>query len=118
MIGGFSIFFDKAVRVGDVLKLGDAVGTVDHIGLRSTRIRTLDRTVLSVPNGQVANMNVETLSARDNCWFHHIVGLRYETTSGQMRTVDRRAQNMLVKHPAVDPDTVRVRFFQTGIVLA
>jgi MscS family membrane protein len=49
VIGGLSLIFDKAVRVGDFLKLGDVLGTVDSIGLRSTRIRTLDRSILSIP---------------------------------------------------------------------
>src|SRR4029077_3588445 len=81
VVGGVSIIVDHAVRVGDFLKLGDTVGTVDSIGLRSTRIRTLDRTMLSVPNGQIATVNIETLSVRDKFWFHHFVGLRYETTA-------------------------------------
>ena len=60
---------------------GRCVGTVDHIGLRSTRIRTLDRTIVSVPNSQIANVSLETLSARDKFWFHPVVGVRYETTT-------------------------------------
>ncbi len=114
MIGGFSIYFDKAVRVGDSLKLGDTVGTVDHIGLRSTRIRTLDRTILSVPNGQIANVNIETLSARDRCWFHHFIALGHETTPAQMRSVIEGVQRMLFGHPAVEPDQIRVRFLRLG----
>src|SRR6185436_11530133 len=58
VIGGFSLVFDKAVKVGDFLKFGDTMGTVDRVGLRSTRIRTLDRTILSVPNGQIATVNI------------------------------------------------------------
>ena len=60
VIAGMSLIVDQAVRVGDTLKMGDVVGTVDHIGLRSTRIRTLDRTVVSVPNSQIANVTLET----------------------------------------------------------
>ena len=100
VIGGLSLIFDKAVRVGDSLKLGEAVGTVDSIGLRSTRIRTLDRTILSIPNGQMANVSLETLSVRDKCWFHHIVGLQYETTSAQMRHVIDAIRERLVTDPA------------------
>ena len=85
VIGGFSLVFDKALRVGDVLKLGEIVGTVDQIGLRSTRIRTMDRTVISVPNGQISTLNIETLSDRDKFWFRHVIGLRYETTPAQIR---------------------------------
>src|SRR5262249_39613313 len=65
VIAGASLIFDQALRVGDALKIGEIQGTVDHIGLRSTRIRTLDRTIVTVPNGQVANMSLEILSARD-----------------------------------------------------
>jgi MscS family membrane protein len=115
VIGGLSIIFDKAVRVGDFLKLGDTLGTVDDIGLRSTRIRTLDRTILSVPNGQIANANIETLSARDKFWFRHVVGLRYETTAAQMRVVLAGVRSHLAAHPAVDAgEPIRVRFFRLG----
>jgi MscS family membrane protein len=64
VIAGVSLIFDNAVRVGDTLNVNGIVGTVDYIGLRSTRIRTLDRTVVSVPNGQIASMTLEALSAR------------------------------------------------------
>lgn len=62
---------DKAVKVGDFLKCGETSGTVDSIGLRSTRIRTLDRTIPSIPNGQISNAGIETISARDMFWLHH-----------------------------------------------
>jgi MscS family membrane protein len=112
VIGGFSLVFDKAVKVGDFLKFGDTFGTVDSIGLRSTRIRTLDRTILSVPNGQISNANIETLSARDMFWFHHYVGLAYATTPAQMRMVIDGIQKMLNDHPAVDGSTSRARFLR------
>ena len=89
VIGGFSLVFDKALRVGDVLKLGEIVGAVDQIGLRSTRIRTMDRTVVSVP-GQISTLNIETLSDRDKFWFRHVVGLRYETTPAQIRASSKK----------------------------
>jgi MscS family membrane protein len=114
VIGGLSIIFDKAVRVGDSIKLGEAVGTVDTIGLRSTRIRTVDRTILSVPNGQIATVSVETLSSRDMCWFRHVLGLRYETTSAQIRRVIAGIRDRLASHPDVDQDSLRARLFRFG----
>ena len=114
VIAGASLIFDQAVRVGDTLKMGEIVGTVDHIGLRSTRIRTLDRTVVSVPNGQIANASLETLSARDKFWFHPVVTLRYETTPEQLRVVLNGIRTMLEKHAAVDPRSIRVRFVRLG----
>ena len=112
VIGGFSIVFDKAVRVGDVLKLGTTTGTVDRVGLRSTRIRTPDRTIVTVPNGQIATADIETLSDRDKFWFHHIVGVSYRTTAAQMRAVSSGMRDLLLKHPQVETGSVRVQFFR------
>ena len=114
VVGGFSLVFDKALRVGDVLRLGGVVGTVDQIGLRSTRIRTVDRTMLSVPNGQISTVNIETLYDRDKFWFRHVIGLRYETTPAQIRTILSQMQEMLASQPGADLESVRVRFLRLG----
>ena len=114
VIAGASLIFDQAVHVGDFLKMGEIQGTVDHIGLRSTRIRTLDRTVVSVPNGQIANVSLETFSARDKFWFHPAVGLVYETRPEQIREVVDGIRRMLLDQPLVDIPSVRVRFFRLG----
>jgi MscS family membrane protein len=112
VIGGISITFDKAVRVGDTLNIGTTTGVVEAVGLRSTRIRTLDRTLVSVPNGQLANVQLENLSARDQFWFHHNVSLRYETTAAIMQSVVAGISNLLMQHSYVDRESVRVRFFR------
>jgi MscS family membrane protein len=114
VIAGASLIFDQAVRVGDFLKMGEVQGTVEHVGLRSTRIRTLDRTVVSVPNGQIANVSLETISARDKFWFHHVVGLVYETTPAQLHEVTDGIRALLANHPLVDVSSVRVRFIRLG----
>ena len=114
VIAGASLIFDQAVRVGDSLKMGEVVGTVDHIGLRSTRIRTLDRTVISIPNSQIANASLETLSVRDKFWFHPIVTLRYETTADQLRTIIDAIHRLLASHDSVSRESVRVRFIRMG----
>lgn len=114
VIGGVSLIADQALRVGDFLSLGDVQGTVEEVGLRSTRIRTLERTLVSLPNGQIANMKVETISVRDKFWFHPVIGLRYETTPVQLRTILSNLRESLRRHPNVDPSSVRVRFIRFG----
>ena len=114
VVAGASIIFDKAVRVGDTLQVGTVVGTVDHIGLRSTWIRTLDRTMISIPNSQIANASVETLSVRDKFWFHPTVGLVYETTPAQLRAVVDGIRKMLDENPLIERQSVRVRFLRLG----
>ena len=114
VVAGASLIFDKAVRVGDTLKIGTTIGTVEHVGLRSTWIRTLDRTTISIPNSQIANSSVETLSVRDKFWFHPAVGLVYETTPAQLHAVLDGIRTMLEEHALVDRESVRVRFLRLG----
>jgi MscS family membrane protein len=96
------------------LKVGDTQGTVEDIGLRSTRIRTSDRTLISLPNGQVANAGLENVSARDKFWFHHDLSLTRETTAIQMRSVLDGVNNVLAQNRLVELDSIRVRFLRFG----
>ncbi len=95
LIGSLTLVADRPVRIGDFGKFGDTLGTVEEIGIRSTRIRTLDRTVLTVPNGQLSALPIENYSQRDRYWFHPILNLRYETSPDQMRHVLQALRTML-----------------------
>ena len=114
VIGGVSVIFDQTVRAGDLIKVGETQGTVQDIGLRSTRIRTLDRSVVSVPNGQLANMTLENLSSRDKCWFHPILSLRHGTTAPQMSSVLDRIRTLLQENKYLESNTIRVRLLRFG----
>lgn len=109
LIGGISLILDQVLRVGDTLKLNDISGTIEDIGLRSTSIRTADRTLVTVPNGQIANMSLEILSARDKFWFHPLVRLRYDTTPAQIRSIVAHVHKLLVEHPFLESASARVR---------
>ena len=88
---------------------------MDHIGLRSTRIRTLDRTVVSIPNGQIANATLETVSARDKFWFHpeRAPALRHD--AGAVARRPRRMPAAAGRASArCDRDEQRVRFYRLG----
>lgn len=114
VIGGASIILDGVVRVGDFLKMGDVVGTVEEIGLRSTRVRTLGRTLVSIPNGQMATVTLENFSRRDSFWLHHMIGLRYETSSSNLNSVLANVRKLLEKDGRILPSSVRVRFLRFG----
>lgn len=110
LFGAFSIGVDQPFREGDFVKVDDIVGTVEAIGLRSTRFRTLDRTIVTLPNGRLADMRLESFSARDRLRFACIVGLVYDTSAAQMRSVLTGFERVLRAHPAIWPDAVVVRF--------
>ena len=104
LFGGVTLYADQPVRVGDFCRFGDAIGTVEDIGLRSTRIRTLDRTIVSVPNAEFANLQLENFSKRDKFWYHPTIGLRYETTPDQLRYILVEVRRMLLRAPQGRPE--------------
>jgi len=109
LFGGVSVLGDEVFRVGDVCRFGDRTGTVEDIGLRSTRIRTEDRTLLAIPNGTVATINLENFSRRDKILFKTNLGLRPETMADHVRFVLLEIRKLLYSHPKVETKTVRVR---------
>lgn len=114
LFGAFSIGVDRPFCEGDFVKVDDFVGTVEAIGLRSTRFRTLDRTVITLPNGRLADMRLESFSARDRLRLALTVGLVYETTAAQMRTILAGLEAVLRAHPKIWSDAVVVRFSAFG----
>jgi MscS family membrane protein len=114
LFGGIMIISDQPIRVGDFCRAGDHMGTVESIGLRSTCIRTLKRTVVAVPNGQLALMSLENFTMRDKIWFHHILHLRYETTADQLRYILAEIRKMLYQHLKIETPSAQIRFVGFG----
>jgi MscS family membrane protein len=114
LIGGVSLFADRPVSVGDFCRWGDQVGTVEEIGLRSTRIRTLERTVVTVPNAVLSQMEIDNFMKRDRRLLRTTLQLRYETPPDQMRFILAKLRELLIGHPMVTPDPARVRFTGYG----
>lgn len=109
LFGGVSVLGDDVFLVGDVCRFGDRTGVVEDIGLRSTRIRTEERTLLAIPNGTVATINLENLSRRDKILFKTTLGLRPESKADHVRFVLAEIRRLLYSHPKVETKTVRVR---------
>jgi MscS family membrane protein len=114
LFGGISILTDRVMRVGDLCRVGDTIGTVEDIGLRSTRIRTDERGLISVPNGSLATANVENLSARDKMRVFARIGLRYETSREQLEAVLAKVTAMLRGHPRVESTSAWIRLARLG----
>ncbi len=112
LFGGISIIFDKTIRVGDACKIGTQTGTVEDIGLRSTSLRTDDRTVLTVPNSQLSAMNIENFTMREKMFFHHVIGIRRETTAQQMRGLLDALRKLLAGDARLEPASIGVRLIK------
>jgi MscS family membrane protein len=107
--GGISILSDRVMRVGDLCRVGEAIGTVEDIGLRSTRIRTFERGLISVPNGSLATANVENLSARDKMRIFGTISLDYATSRAQLEAVLAETGAMLREHPRLERGSAWIR---------
>lgn len=114
LIGGMSLFADKPIRVGDFCKYGDMQGTVEAIGLRSSRLRGPDRTVTTIPNAAMARMPIVNLTQRDRMLLKAVIGLRCETTPEQLRHILVQLRELLLSHPRVSPEPARARFIALG----
>ncbi len=114
LIGGFILYADRPVRVGEFCRFGDTLGFVEEIGLRSTRIRGLDRTLISIPNADFSNMELTNLSRRDHSLLDVTIGLREDTTSAQLKAILDAIRALLAADPDVMPDTARARLQEFG----
>lgn len=114
LIGGVILYTDKPVRVGDFCSVGDKTGTVESIGVRSIQLRAVDRTLISIPNAQFADMEIVNWAKCDQMLINETIGVRYETRPDQLRYLLAKLREMLHGHPRIDNDTIRVRFSGYG----
>ncbi len=104
IISGFVLLFDKPILSGETGEIAGVQGTVEEIGLRSTKIRTFDKTLVSIPNKEVVNQNINNWSRRDKRRVRTYIGLVYSTTREQMENILREIREMLANHPRVSKE--------------
>jgi MscS family membrane protein len=109
ILGGVTLLMDNAVHVGNFCKIGNQLGIVEDIGLRSVKLRTFDQSLLVVPNGSLAQMQFENFGPRRKCLINQHFSLRIETQVRQLRVVLDRVQSMLDQQPAIETGTSRIR---------
>jgi len=93
IIASFIIFFDKPFTIGDLVKVNNFTGTIEKIGLRSTRIRTQDKTYISVPNKQMVDNIVDNISLRTQRKIELDLQLSVATTASQLAAYSQYLQN-------------------------
>ncbi len=115
LFAAFALGIDQPLREGDFVRTDSGVlGTVESIGLRSTRIRTLDRTIVSMPNGRLADSRIETFGLRDRCRLHALLVVPYATTAAQLREILGAIEQRLRDHPQTFKDEIVVRLVKLG----
>ena len=114
LFGSFTLGIDQPLHIGDFIKVDDLSGTVEQVGLRSTRIRTLDRTVVTMPNGRLADMRIENYSSRDRMRLHVKLGLVYTTTPATLKVIIDEMRAYFNERPDVFKESILVHLMDFG----
>lgn len=114
IIGTIILLVSQPIRVGDVCKFGNTFGIVEEIGVRATLLRTLDNTVVSVPNSEFSKQHIENYTRREKVWFHPKISLPYETTREQISKIISDIEKLLKEHQMVHDEPIQVNFTEIG----
>lgn len=114
LVGSVTVIADQPVQVGDFCKVGDVAGTVEDVGIRSTRIRTNDRTLVTIPNGDFAARQIENFATRDRFLFNPVIGIAYGLPAAKVREAVDIVRQALLEHDGVLNDGVRATFTNFG----
>ncbi|VUX55713.1 putative Mechanosensitive ion channel family protein [uncultured Woeseiaceae bacterium] len=110
VFGAFTLYTQQPVRVGDFCRVGTEMGTIEEIGLRTTRLRTLANTLIAIPNSRLANEPIDNISARSKILYRPVLRLRYDTTPEQLQQILDGVRKLFSAHEQVLQDNHRVRF--------
>ena len=108
VIGAITLYTARPIRPGDWCRFGDIQGTVEEIGLRSVTLRTLNRTLVTVPNSMFSSADIENFSVRDRIRFFKLLELQMPTPD-QLRAILGEFRTLFASHPMVRQDTVSIR---------
>jgi len=113
LLGSFTIFFDKPFQVGDIITVGSITGVVEKVGFRSTRVRTFDKSLVTIPNKNLINSELDNLSLKPVRKVKIDIGLTYNTTVDQIKNIVKDIQDLVDDHPNTNEDGL-VRFMNFG----
>ncbi|WP_338764292.1 mechanosensitive ion channel family protein [Massilia sp. METH4] len=97
LVGSVTVIADRPMQVGDFIKVGDVIGTVEDVGIRSTRIRTGERTVVTIPNGDLSARQIENFADRDRFLFNPVIAVAYGTPSAKLKEAISIVQQVLAE---------------------
>lgn len=113
LLGSFIIYLDSPFKPGDTIEFGETSGMVEHVGFRTTRIRTFNKSLLIVPNKKIADSILNNITSSEMRRVKFTIGLTYQTESTQITSLIESIKSLISEHPDTEPDFV-VRFVEFG----
>jgi MscS family membrane protein len=106
LMGSVTIFLDRPFVIGDKVQIGDVSGHVEHIGLRSTRIRTFEKSLVTVPNKMMVDAELENTTDKNYWRIKFSVGVLYSTSARDIRNIMDQSLEYLNSHPLVEDNPI------------
>ncbi len=110
IFGAITLYTQQPVRVGDFCRIGTTTGTIEEIGLRTTRVRTLANTLIAIPNGRLATEPIDNISARKKILYRTNLRLKYDTSPEQLQQILDGIRELFDSFEKLLPEGHRVRF--------
>ena len=115
LFGSFAILADKSIRIGEWIKVDSVEGVVEDVGMRTTKIRTFEKSLITVPNQVVANSPIENFSRRGVRRIKMTIGVTYGTTQSQITKIIEEILYLLHNHENISQDeSIMVNFKAFG----
>ena len=114
LLGGVTIFADRPFQVGDWVVVGSIEGTVEHVGFRSSRVRTFYNSVVTVPNARIVDTHVDNMGLRQWRRYRTTLGLAYHTTPDQVQAFVEGVRAVIRANPEMRKDYYIVEFTEFG----
>lgn len=110
LFGSFVVVIDQPFKVGDTVRIGNFTGMVEEIGLRSTKLRLIDKSIAVIPNKQMATESITNLARFSQRRTEQVIGVTYDTRPQQMNELVEELRRLIVAEEEVDPTSVMVYF--------
>lgn len=114
LLGSFTIFLDKPFVIGDLVEVGGITGNVEKIGFRSTRIRTLEKSYVTVPNKKMVEAELNNLSLRTYRTVKFNLAVTYQTPAEKIKLIVKEIQELLDKHEHIFHEESKARLYEFG----
>ena len=114
LLGSLIIMFEKPFAIGHSIKLKDFEGTVESVGFRSTRIRTLSNSLVTIPSSQLVNSPIDNMEVRQYRQVRTILNLTYDTPHGKIEDFLEGIKHILMTHPDTRKDNIQAVLYDIG----
>jgi MscS family membrane protein len=114
LFGSLMIYADKPFKIGDIITVGAVTGTIEDIGFRSTRIRTFDTSLISIPNGNLMNETINNLGLRKQRRYNTALNIAYHTPPLLVESFVEGLREIALTHPEVDKEEIYIHLNNLG----